>query len=140
MVEHWGVVKDVYHAVPADARLAGNFGGIFVGERGWLTSMSTGGDIEGGPAEVLQELKLDTRQVNIGGNNHHANWFHAIRTRSRPSCDEELGHRSAALGHLTILAYKLGRSLKWDPVREEFQADDEANRMRSRAMREPWSL
>ncbi|MBM3892184.1 MAG: Gfo/Idh/MocA family oxidoreductase, partial [Verrucomicrobia bacterium] len=33
-VEHWGVVRDVYKAVPQDARLGGNFGGVFVGERG----------------------------------------------------------------------------------------------------------
>lgn len=139
LVEHWGVVKDVYHAVPADARLAGNFGGIFVGERGWVTSLSTGGDIEGGPAELLREMKLGTRQVNIGANNHHANWFQCIRSRQRPSCDEELGHRSAALGHLTILAYKLGRSLRWDPVKEEFPGDPEANRLRARSRREPWT-
>ncbi len=34
----------------------------------------------------------------------------------------------------------LKRSLKWDPVKEEFVGDAEANRMRSRAMREPWRL
>jgi hypothetical protein len=43
LVDHWGMVKDLYEAVPATARLAGNFGGVFVGERGWVTSMSTGG-------------------------------------------------------------------------------------------------
>ncbi|MBN2505520.1 MAG: Gfo/Idh/MocA family oxidoreductase [Verrucomicrobia bacterium] len=140
LVEHWGQVKELYHAVPADARLAGNFGGVFVGERGWVTSMSTGGDIEGGPAAVMEEMKLSGRQVNIGGNNHHANWFHCIRSRARPSCHEELGHRSAALGHLTILAYKLGRSLTWDPVKEQFPGDEQANRLRTRALRQPWLM
>jgi hypothetical protein len=76
--------------------------------------------------------------VNIGENNHHANWFECIRTRRQPSCDEEVGHRSASLGHLTIIAYKLQRSLKWDPIREEFLDDDQANRQISRAMRAPW--
>jgi hypothetical protein len=140
VVDHWGVVKDVYKAVPATARLAGNFGGIFVGERGWVTSMSTGGPVEGGPEGLFEEMKLRTREVNIGENNHHANWLDCIRTRRRPSCDEEIGHRGASLGHLTIIAYKLGRSLKWDPVREEFSGDDAANRLLGRAMRSPWRI
>jgi hypothetical protein len=36
------------------------------------------------------------------------------------------------------LTCKLGRSLKWDPAREEFPGDQQANRLLSRAMREPW--
>ncbi len=140
LVDHWGMVKDVYKAVPATARLAGNFGGLFVGERGWVTSMSTGGLVEGGPEKLFKEMKLRTRQVNIGENNHHANWFECIRTRQQPSCDEEIGHRSASLGHLTIIAYKLQRSLKWDPAKEEFLGDEAANRLLFRAMRSPWRL
>ncbi|MHC4745661.1 MAG: hypothetical protein ACYS8Z_27415, partial [Planctomycetota bacterium] len=140
LVDNWGVVKNVYKAVPADARLAGNFGGVFVGERGWVTSMSTGGQIEGGPDELFERIKLKTRQVNIGDNNHHANWFDCIRTRRTPSTHAEIGHRSASLGHLTIIAYKLGRSLKWDPAKEEFAGDEEANRLRTRAMRSPWHI
>ncbi|MCK4292130.1 MAG: Gfo/Idh/MocA family oxidoreductase [Planctomycetes bacterium] len=140
LVDHWGMVKDLYKAVPAEARLAGNFGGVFVGERGWVTSMSTGGQVEGGPDEIFKEMKLTTRQVNIGDNNHHANWFDCIRTRRRPSCNEEIGHRSASLGHLTIIAHKLGRSLKWDPAKEEFLGDEAANRLSFRAMRAPWPI
>lgn len=137
-VEHWGVVKDVYKAVPANANLSGLFGGVFVGERGWITSMSSGGPIDGGPAEMVEELKLKSRVVNIGSNNHHGNWFDCIRSRRQPSAHEEIGHRSASLGHLTIIAYKLGRSLKWDPVKEQFLGDEQANRLLSRAKRAPW--
>jgi hypothetical protein len=138
-VDNWGMVKDVYKAVPASARLAGLFGGVFVGERGWVTANSTGGPIEAGPESLFGEMKLKTREVVIGANNHHANWLECIRSRAQPSCAEEIGHRSASLGHLTLMAYKLERSLKWDPAREEFIGDDEANRLRSRALREPWS-
>lgn len=140
LVDHWGMVKDVYKAVPATARLEGNFGGVFVGEKGWVTSMSTGGPVEGGPETIFEEMNLKTRQVNIGENNHHANWFECIRTRKQPNCDEEIGHRSASLGHLTIIAHKLQRSLKWDPANEKFIGDDEADRLLFRAMRSPWRL
>jgi hypothetical protein len=140
LVDNWSMVKNVYKAVPQNARLAGNFGGIFVGEKGWITSMSTGGPIEGGPKNIFEEMKSTTRQVNIGENDHHANWFECIRTRRRPSCDAELGHRSAALGHLTIIAHTLQRSLKWNPAKEEFLNDEAANRLRFRAMRSPWRI
>jgi hypothetical protein len=139
LVDHWGMVKDVYKAVPPNARLEGNFGGVFVGERGWLTSMSTGGPIEGGPDDLFERMKLTTREVNIGDNNHHANWFDCLRTRREPSCGAETGHRSASLGHLTIIAHKLKRSLKWDPDTEVFVGDDPATRMLARTMRSPWS-
>ena len=140
LVDNWEMVKNVYKAVPATARLAGNFGGVFVGERGWVTSMSTGGPIEGGPEELFADMKLATREVNIGDNNHHANWFECIRTRRPTSCGAEIGHRGASLGHLTILTYKLQRSLKWDPDKEEFPGDDAANRLLGRSLRSPWHL
>ncbi len=138
LVDHWGMVKGTYHAVPENAELAGNFGGLFVGERGWLTSMYGGGPLQGEPDEIFTEMGLRNRAVS-GSNNHHANWLECIRTRGRPSAYEEIGHRSASLGHLAIIAFKLRRSLAWDPVKEEFD-DAEANRLRSRAMREPWRL
>ncbi len=140
LVDNWNMVKDVYKAVPTSARLAGNFGGLFVGEKGWITSMTTGGPVEGGPESIFEEMKLTTRQVNIGENNHHANFFDCVRTRRQPSCSEEIGHRSASLGHLTIIAHTLERSLKWDPAAEEFIGDDAANRLLSRARRAPWRI
>jgi hypothetical protein len=42
--------------------------------------------------------------------------------------------------HMGNIAMLLGRKLRWDPAKEEFLNDETANRMRSRAMREPWSL
>jgi hypothetical protein len=140
LVDNWAMVKNVYKAVPANARVAGNFGGLFVGEKGWVTSMSTGGQIEGGPESLFERMKLKTRQVNIGENDHHANWFDCIRTRRKPSCNEEIGHRSASLGHLTIIAHTLQRSLRWDPTAESFIGDEAANRLLMRSKRAPWHI
>jgi hypothetical protein len=139
-IEHWGQVKELYKAVPAEARLEGLFGGLFVGERGWITSMSGSGPVEGGPAEIMREMRLTTRGVNIGANNHHANWFECIRSRTLPSAHEEIGHRSASLGHLVDISYRLKRSLRWDPAQEVFPDDPEANSLLSRARREPWQV
>jgi hypothetical protein len=139
-VDGWNEVKTVYKAVPETARLAGLFGGVFVGERGWVTSLYGAGPIDGGPEEIFREMDLKVRDPKMSGNNHHANWFECIRTRQKPSSHEEIGHRSASLGHLVTIAFRLGRSLKWDPAKEEFIGDDQANRMRSRAMRAPWRI
>jgi hypothetical protein len=139
LVDGWGQAINEYGAVPATARLAGNFGGVFVGERGWVTSMYGGGPFEGEPESIFREMGLDSREVT-GANNHHDNWLEAVRTRGPTSTDGEIGHRSASLGHLAHIAFKLGRSLQWDPDREEFLGDAEANRLCSRAMREPWRM
>jgi hypothetical protein len=51
-----------------------------------------------------------------------------------------VGCQSTIVSHLGCLAYWTGRALKWDPAGDQFLDDDEANRLRSRAMREPWRL
>jgi hypothetical protein len=135
-VETWDAVKNLYHGVPSNARLAGLFGGVFVGERGWLTTMSTGGQLEGEPESLFEEMGLRrTPEVNIGSNDHHANWLKCIRSREAPSADEEIGHRASTFGLLTNISSILGRSLKWDPVAEKFIGDDMANRLCHRANR-----
>jgi hypothetical protein len=39
----------------------------------------------------------------------------------------EIGHRSITACQLASIARRLGRRLKWDPVKEQFDGDDEAN-------------
>jgi predicted dehydrogenase len=140
LVEGWGQVKELYNAVPQDARLDGNFGGVVVGERGWLTTMSDNSGLTGGPEELMAEYNAPEHDVDLGGKDHHANWLECIKTRGRPHSHEEIGHRGASLGHLTIIAYKLARSLKWDPVREVFPEDEQANRLLRRTRRAPWHI
>lgn len=139
-VENMNQVKDLYHALPPATPLEGMFGGLFIGERGWLNAHGSLQQLQGAPESLFDEMGLKTREVAIGSNNHHENWLECIRTRQRPYTDEELGHRSASLGHLVNIAFKLGRSLKWDPARELFSGDDEANRLCNRALREPWVI
>lgn len=140
-VEQWGQVKELYHAVPESARLAGMFGGLIVGERGWVTTMSGSGRIEGEPESLFEEMGLvRTPEVNIGSNDHHANWLKCIHARTAPSADEEIGHRSAAIGHLTNICCQVGQRLSWDPAREIFLNSDAANRLLIRAMRGAWRI
>ena len=67
-------------------------------------------------------------------------WFDSLKTRRLPICDVEVGHRSASVCHLGSLAMRLGRKLRWDPEKEEFPGDTEANAKRFYDYRSPWAL
>jgi predicted dehydrogenase len=116
-----------------------NFGALFIGTDGWI-HVGRHGYMESHPREILEEIApLRPGQVRPVPDHHH-NWLECIRTRARPVCDVSRGCRSTTVAHLGCIAHWTGRALKWDPVREEFVGDDAANRMRSRAKREPWRL
>jgi len=73
-------------------------------------------------------------------NDHHGNFLECIRTRKTPLAPIEEAHRSAAICHIGNISMLLKRKLRWDPVRERFIGDPEANRMLSRRQRSPWTL
>jgi len=66
------------------------------------------------------------------------NWFDCIKSREKPTADVEIGHRSAIVCHLGNIARWVGRKLRWDPEREIFPGDDEANAYLERPMRKPY--
>jgi predicted dehydrogenase len=91
--------------------------------------------------EDLKDKKLGPNEIHLyESKNHYVDWLDAVRKRSKPICDIETGCRSVTVCHLGNIAYKLGRPLKWNPEREVFIADAEANRLLSRPMRSPWHL
>jgi len=63
-----------------------------------------------------------------------------VKTRQPTVCPPETAHRSNSICQLADIAIRLRRKLRWDPEKEQFVNDAEANRMLSRAMREPWHL
>jgi hypothetical protein len=63
-----------------------------------------------------------------------------VKTRGLTACNSVIMRRSHTVCHAAAITWMLGRKLKYDPVKEEFIGDEEANRMRSRAMREPWHV
>jgi predicted dehydrogenase len=71
---------------------------------------------------------------------HFANWIAAIRSRKANELFAEIeeGHFSSTMAHLANIAYTTGRTLDFDPVRERFQADEEANKLLTRDYRKPY--
>ncbi|MFT3748104.1 MAG: Gfo/Idh/MocA family oxidoreductase [Agriterribacter sp.] len=71
--------------------------------------------------------------------NHHQDWINAIKKRTLPVADVEIGHRTATICNAVNIAYELQRPLRWDPVKEKFD-DEYANIMISRPFRAPWNF
>jgi predicted dehydrogenase len=71
---------------------------------------------------------------------HHRNFLDCIRDGKLPNADVEIGHLSAALCHLGNIATRLGRTLKFDPVKEQILEDADANGMIRRQYRDHWSV
>ena len=67
-----------------------------------------------------------------------ADFLKCIKTRSRPVCDIEIGHRSTNTSLLGMLSLKLGRSVEWDGKKEVIIGDPEANKLLRRQYRKPW--
>lgn len=71
---------------------------------------------------------------------HIQNWLDCIKTRQRPNADVEIGHRSISVCHLLNIARELGRKVQWDPAKEEFPGDAEANKLVDRPRRAGFEL
>jgi len=65
-------------------------------------------------------------------------WLDSIRSRKRPLCEVEDGHRVAVACNLANMSLRLGRSIRWDPVKEQVIGDREAAAMCVRPYRAPW--
>ena len=72
-------------------------------------------------------------------NDHHLDWLTSIQTRQEPAAPAEVGHRSCSACLVSQIAMKLGRKLAFDPAKERFTNDDEANAMLSRPQRKEYS-
>ena len=68
------------------------------------------------------------------------NFVDCVKSRQQTVANPTVMHRSMTTVHAANICMWLQRSLKYDPVKERFIGDDEANRLRSRAIRQPWRL
>ena len=73
-------------------------------------------------------------------NDHHGNWLQAIKSRQQPIAPVEAAHRACSACLLHHMAMKLKRRLYWDPEKERFKNDEQANALLSRAQRAPYAL
>jgi hypothetical protein len=95
-----------------------------------------------GKIQVLADRnKPITVDIKPGGQDdvaHVKNFCDAIRNGGKLNGDALTGHLTTTLCHLGNIATRLGRSLTFDPAKEQFVGDDEANAMVHRQYREHW--
>jgi predicted dehydrogenase len=113
-------------------------GVMFLGTEGWVHVDRSRMDAE--PKSLLTGKPGPDEIRLFKSDNHHANFIDAIKGRTQPAAPIDIAVCSDILCNLEQIAIKLKRKLRWDPTREVFVNDDEANRMLDRPMRAPWKL
>ncbi|MGK7397700.1 MAG: Gfo/Idh/MocA family oxidoreductase [Candidatus Cyclobacteriaceae bacterium M3_2C_046] len=138
-----GVTMLVSGDYPNGVRFEGSEGWIFVarGNVGVTASDPTTGD---NPALVSNDPKMLGSVINENevhlyeSPEQHKNWLDCIVSRKLTVAPAEVAHRSTSACLIAHIAMKLDRKLYWDPLKERFKNDDEANNMLDRPQRHPY--
>ena len=132
------------YAYANGVRMIVDSGGVllrFEGTEGWVGNQGWRGSLEASSPAIL-ESRIGAEETHLftcpAG--EQRNFLDCVKTRTDPYFPAEIGHRCSSVMHIGNLSMQLGRKLRWDPVREEFPDDAEANRRRSRSSREPWTF
>jgi predicted dehydrogenase len=120
---------------------SGGTGLRFEGTDGWVGNTGWCRPLAASSPEILNSvIGPDEIHIFTCPAGEHRNFLDCVKTRRDPYFPAEVGHRCSTVSHIGNIAMELGRKLRWDPDNEEFIDDETANRMRSRARREPWHL
>jgi hypothetical protein len=110
----------------------------FEGTDGWVYVHR--GGIEASSPTLLEE-KIGENEIRLPVSTHHQrNLLESVRSRKPTVCPIDVAVRSESICHMSDIAIRLRRKLRWDPKSEKFIGDEEANRMLTRAMRSPWHV
>lgn len=107
----------------------------FEGTEGWVETGDSG-------RIMTSSEKLPTTYKRLGGDTplHIRNFLDCVKSRQTTRAHATAAAQSHIASHAAYIAWQLGRTLEFDPVKNEFLNDEEANRMRSRARRQPWHI
>ena len=140
-----GITQLTSGTYPNGVRYEGTDGWIFV-TRGGYTATSSDPVVQDRNQKALNASDPKILTSVIGPNEIHlyesnsqtGNWLDCIKSRKEPISPVEIGHRACTVCLVTHIAMKLGRKLNWDPDKEKFVGDDEANSWLSRPQRAPY--
>jgi predicted dehydrogenase len=121
----------------------GSCGERFEGPEGWLGAADGYEKTEASSPTLLADYDKVIHEYRIRTQrpmNHVRNFFDCVKSRQLTVANAEVMHRSMSTVHAANICMWLKRDLKYDPVKEEFVGDAEANRLRSRAMRAPFMI
>jgi predicted dehydrogenase len=109
----------------------------FEGDRGWVETGDSGRLSLSSPDLWSAELATRTGQATTS---HVRDFLDCMRTRGRPRVNADVACQTHVACHAANIAIFLGRPLRYDPLRNEFLDDPQADRLRSEAAREPWRV
>jgi hypothetical protein len=121
----------------------GSCGMRFDGPEGWVAAADGYSKPEVSSPALLADFKVivaDYQARTQRAMSHVRNFFDCVKSRRQTVANPDVMHRSMSTVHAANICMWLKRDLKYDPVKEEFISDPEANRLRSRAMRAPWMI
>ncbi len=110
----------------------------FDGEKGFI-KLYDDGRLEAWPAALLKGSDPNQGDYKIL-RPHLRNFIESVQARQQPVSGVEVSLRSHTMVHCANICLRLGRKVRWEPETERFTGDEEANRMLSRTMREPWRV
>lgn len=120
----------MYHGGEADC--------VFHGTKGKI--MVSRSSLKADPMTIL-DYRLEHGDTRLNRHkDHRQDWLDCIRTRDLPIADVEIGHRTSTVCQLGNICHVVNRPLKWDPEKEEFINDPEANRLLKRPGRGEWDI
>jgi len=108
----------------------------FEGDAGWVETGDSGKLALSSPA-LLAGRNVD-EIAGYPATFHVRDFLNCVKTRGKPRVNARVACQSHIACHAANIAIYLNRTVKYDPLKNEFLGDDEANRMRSEALREPW--
>jgi predicted dehydrogenase len=119
-------------------RLLGSCSNLFEGTEGWV-EVGDSGRIE--VSDNLKPLVPNKQGTAYDPTAEHLREFvNSIRSRTPPRANAEVTCHTHVASHAAWIAAQLNRRVEWDPVKRTFINDEQANRMRGRAYREPWRV
>jgi len=110
----------------------------FEGETGWVEAGDSGKMVLSSP-ELLAGRKV-AEIVGYPATFHVRDFLNCVKTRSQPKANAEAACWSHIACHAAAIAIFLNRQVKYDLAKHEFIGDEEANRLRSEAIRAPWRI
>lgn len=134
---------DVLYTYPGNITVhcsnKGENGVTFEGENG--TIFVSRGVIRASDPAILDEPLPATATKLYASNDHAMNFVEGMRTGKECICTSEVGHRSVSVCHLGNISMRLaGRRLEWDPVKERFKDDEEAQKLTLPHARGEWKI
>ncbi len=110
----------------------------YEGTDGWVETGDSG-RMEVSSDALRSEIKV-FHEAGTSPDNHIREFLECVKTRRNPASNAKVAANAHIASHCAYIAWQLNREVTFDPVKEEFVNDAQANRMRARAMREPWRI